>query len=44
MQEEDYKYFIYNHLAFTVLYHKDNARTESANIVGFMVNPLRLVH
>ncbi|XP_010670803.3 transmembrane 9 superfamily member 8 isoform X2 [Beta vulgaris subsp. vulgaris] len=42
--EEDYKYFIYNHLAFTVLYHKDNARTESANIVGFMVNPLSVKH
>lgn len=34
------KYFIHNHLAFTVKYHKD-VLTESARIVGFEVKPFR---
>ncbi|CAI8599540.1 unnamed protein product [Vicia faba] len=37
------KYFIHNHLAFTVKYHKD-VQTESARIVGFEVNPFSVKH
>ncbi|XP_028807134.1 transmembrane 9 superfamily member 8 [Neltuma alba] len=37
------KYFIHNHLAFTVKYHKDS-QTESARIVGFEVKPFSVKH
>ncbi|XP_061365245.1 transmembrane 9 superfamily member 8-like isoform X2 [Gastrolobium bilobum] len=37
------KYFIHNHLAFIVKYHKD-IQTESARIVGFEVKPLSVKH
>ncbi|KAJ6406944.1 hypothetical protein OIU84_010454 [Salix udensis] len=35
---EDLKHFIYNHLTFTVKYHKDS-RSDLARIVGFEVKP-----
>ncbi|XP_027330166.1 transmembrane 9 superfamily member 8 isoform X2 [Abrus precatorius] len=37
------KYFIHNHLAFTVKYHRDML-TESARIVGFEVRPFSVKH
>ncbi|KAE8668534.1 Transmembrane 9 superfamily member 9 [Hibiscus syriacus] len=37
------KYFIHNHLAFTVKYHKD-LQTNSARIVGFEVKPYSIKH
>ncbi|MED6181626.1 Transmembrane 9 superfamily member 8 [Stylosanthes scabra] len=37
------KFFIHNHLSFTVKYHKD-AVTESARIVGFEVKPFSVKH
>ncbi|XP_048444420.1 transmembrane 9 superfamily member 8-like [Pyrus x bretschneideri] len=37
------KYFIHNHLAFTVKYHKD-MRTGTARIVGFEVKPFSVKH
>ncbi|KAE8687482.1 Transmembrane 9 superfamily member 8 [Hibiscus syriacus] len=37
------KYFIHNHLAFTVKYHKD-LQTDSARIVGFEVKPYSIKH
>lgn len=37
------KYFIHNHLAFTVKYHRD-VQTESARIVGFEVKPFSVKH
>ncbi|KAL2317976.1 hypothetical protein Fmac_031852 [Flemingia macrophylla] len=37
------KYFIHNHLAFTVKYHRDTP-TESARIVGFEVKPFSVKH
>ncbi|KAK7377120.1 hypothetical protein VNO80_02540 [Phaseolus coccineus] len=37
------KYFIHNHLAFTVKYHRDTL-TESARIVGFEVKPFSVKH
>ncbi|XP_061364060.1 transmembrane 9 superfamily member 8 isoform X1 [Gastrolobium bilobum] len=37
------KYFIHNHLAFTVKYHRDSL-TESARIVGFEVKPFSVKH
>ncbi|EYU35328.1 hypothetical protein ABFS82_10G123500 [Erythranthe guttata] len=37
------KYFIYNHLAFTVKYHKDE-ETAAARIVGFEVQPFSVKH
>ncbi|KAK4274498.1 hypothetical protein QN277_017706 [Acacia crassicarpa] len=37
------KYFIHNHLSFTVKYHKDEV-TESARIVGFEVKPFSVKH
>ena len=40
LQSKEEKYFIHNHLAFTVKYHKDPV-TESARIVGFEVKPFR---
>lgn len=42
MQSKDEKYFIYNHLSFTVKFHKDEL-TDSARIVGFEVIPFRWV-
>lgn len=42
-EDEDYIYYVYNHLVFTVKYHKD-ANSDSARIVGFEVEPYRLVH
>ncbi|PIN18516.1 Endosomal membrane protein, EMP70 [Handroanthus impetiginosus] len=37
------KYFIHNHLAFTVKYHKDE-ETDAARIVGFEVKPFSVKH
>ncbi|XP_030466220.1 transmembrane 9 superfamily member 8-like [Syzygium oleosum] len=37
------KYFIHNHLAFTVKYHRD-AETDLARIVGFEVKPFSVKH
>ncbi|MBA0598694.1 hypothetical protein Gorai_008444, partial [Gossypium raimondii] len=37
------KYFIHNHLAFTVKYHRD-PQTDSARIVGFEVKPYSIKH
>lgn len=41
-QSKEEKYFIHNHLAFTVKYHRD-LQTETARIVGFEVKPYRSV-
>ena len=38
----DEKYFLHNHLRFTVLYHKDPS-TNLARVVGFEVEPFRCV-
>ncbi|KAK9101766.1 hypothetical protein Sjap_019020 [Stephania japonica] len=40
---KDEKYFIHNHLMFTVKYHKD-AQTDAARIVGFEVKPFSVKH
>ncbi|KAJ1413108.1 Nonaspanin [Sesbania bispinosa] len=40
---KDEKYFIHNHLAFTVKYHRD-VQTETARIVGFEVKPFSVKH
>uniref|UniRef100_A0A5B6YPT0 Transmembrane 9 superfamily member n=1 Tax=Davidia involucrata TaxID=16924 RepID=A0A5B6YPT0_DAVIN len=37
------KYFIHNHLTFTVKFHKDT-QTDSARIVGFEVKPFSVKH
>ncbi|KAK4600591.1 hypothetical protein RGQ29_010299 [Quercus rubra] len=37
------KYFIHNHLAFTVKYHRDTL-TDAARIVGFEVKPFSVKH
>ncbi|KAK6151576.1 hypothetical protein DH2020_014211 [Rehmannia glutinosa] len=37
------KYFIHNHLTFTVKYHKDE-ETDAARIVGFEVKPFSVKH
>ncbi|XP_041016910.1 transmembrane 9 superfamily member 8-like [Juglans microcarpa x Juglans regia] len=37
------KYFIHNHLAFTVKFHRD-LQTDSARIVGFEVRPFSVKH
>ena len=42
LQTKEEKSFLNNHLSFTVKYHKD-LQTDSARIVGFEVNPYRLV-
>ncbi|KAL2655246.1 hypothetical protein AAZV13_04G055900 [Glycine max] len=42
-RSKEEKYFIHNHLAFTVKYHKDML-TESARIVGFEVTPFSVKH
>jgi hypothetical protein len=39
-QTKGEKYFIHNHLAFTVKFHRD-LQTDSARIVGFEVKPFR---
>jgi transmembrane 9 superfamily protein 2/4 len=39
-QSKDEKYFIHNHLSFTVKYHKDDD-SELSRIVGFEVHPYR---
>jgi hypothetical protein len=39
----DVKYFLHNHLRFTILYHKD-AQTDLARIVGFEVEPFSVKH
>lgn len=41
--KKEEKYFIFNHLSFTILYHKD-PETLASRIVGFEVTPLRLVN
>jgi len=41
-QSKEEKFFIHNHLAFTVKYHRDSL-TEAARIVGFEVKPFRSV-
>ncbi|GAB4836801.1 Transmembrane 9 super member 8 [Ancistrocladus abbreviatus] len=40
---KDGKYFMHNHLSFTVKYHKD-VQTDSARIVGFEVKPFSVKH
>ncbi|KAK3037688.1 hypothetical protein RJ639_030632 [Escallonia herrerae] len=40
---KDEKFFIHNHLIFTVKYHKD-VQTDSARIVGFEVKPFSVKH
>ncbi|XP_068652047.1 transmembrane 9 superfamily member 7-like [Aristolochia californica] len=40
---KDEKYFIYNHLSFRVMYHKD-PETDAARIVGFEVTPHSISH
>ncbi|XP_021758046.1 transmembrane 9 superfamily member 8-like [Chenopodium quinoa] len=40
---KDEKFFIHNHLSFTVRYHKD-AQTELSRIVGFEVKPFSVKH
>ena len=40
IQSKEEKYFIHNHLLFTVKFHKD-MQTDSARIVGFEVRPFR---
>ncbi|GAU27047.1 hypothetical protein TSUD_314090 [Trifolium subterraneum] len=42
-RSKEEKYFIHNHLAFTVKYHRD-VQTESARIVGFEVKPFSVKH
>lgn len=42
LQSKDYKYFINNHLSFTVKYHKDE-EMDLARIVGFEVKPFRYI-
>lgn len=39
-QSKDEKYFIHNHLSFTVKYHRDEQRDVS-RIVAFEVKPYR---
>ncbi|KAK3007314.1 hypothetical protein RJ639_016248 [Escallonia herrerae] len=40
---KDEKYFVHNHLTFTVKFHKD-MQTDSARIVGFEVKPYSVKH
>lgn len=40
MQSKEERYFIHNHLEFTVKYHQV-AQTETSRIVGFEVKPFR---
>lgn len=37
------KFFLHNHLRFTILYHKDE-QTDLARIVGFEVEPFSVKH
>jgi len=41
-QSKDEKYFIHNHLSFTVKYHRDEQRGVS-RIVAFEVKPYRYI-
>lgn len=41
--EGEVKYFLHNHLRFTILYHKD-ALTDLSRIVGFEVEPFSVKH
>lgn len=40
---KDERYYIYNHLSFTVKYHRD-LQTDTARIVGFEVRPFSVKH
>ncbi|CAH8348936.1 unnamed protein product [Eruca vesicaria subsp. sativa] len=40
---EEYKYFIYNHLSFRVMYHGEQ-ESDSSRIVGFEVTPYSIMH
>ncbi|KAL2897641.1 Transmembrane 9 superfamily member 9 [Bienertia sinuspersici] len=40
---KDEKYFIHNHLSFTVRFHRDS-QTEASRIVGFEVKPFSVKH
>jgi len=41
--QTDIKYFLHNHLRFTILFHKD-AATDLARVVGFEVEPFSVKH
>lgn len=41
--QTEVKFFLHNHLRFTILYHKD-AQTDLARIVGFEVEPFSVKH
>ncbi len=41
--QQEVKFFLHNHLRFTILYHKD-AQTDLARIVGFEVEPFSVKH
>lgn len=41
--QTEVKYFLHNHLRFTILYHKD-VHTDLARIVGFEVEPFSVKH
>jgi transmembrane 9 superfamily protein 2/4 len=41
--QKDIKYFLHNHLRYTILYHKDSA-TDLSRIVGFEVEPFSVKH
>lgn len=41
--QSEVKYFLHNHLRFTILYHKD-LQTDLARIVGFEVEPFSVKH
>lgn len=41
--QSEVKFFLHNHLRFTILYHKD-ATTDLARIVGFEVEPFSVKH
>ena len=41
--QEDGRFFLHNHLSFTILYHGD-AETDLARIVGFEVEPFSVKH
>ena len=41
--QTEVKYFLHNHLRFTILYHKD-AQTDLSRIVGFEVEPFSVKH
>ncbi len=41
--QSDVKFFLHNHLRYTILYHKDS-QTDLARIVGFEVEPFSAKH